>query len=205
VVLVSASGQFLWKAALEEACNDFDRFEWIDEDRIGIMQCGHANCLYWILDANSGKTLKKMFGGFDFVWSHDQQTVARRKLGTVTVDDHTSYDDLCMVVFNDDEEIAYPPRNERATHLGRDHTIGYLAWSPDDAWVSFAEIEYPSYDSYVVLVSPSGKILRESLPVDVQYNTTVEWTDSSHFELKASGQLFRFKVADGELREIVQH
>jgi hypothetical protein len=169
------------------------------------MLCGHANCVYWILDANSGKTLKKMFGGFDFAWSHDKQTVARRRLGTVTVDNNTSYDDLCMLVFNNDEEIAYPPRNETATHPGRDHTIGYLAWSPDDKWVSFAEIEYPSYDSYVVLVSPSGKLLRESLPVDVQYNTTVEWTDPSHFHLTASGRMFRFVVGENELREIARH
>jgi len=35
------------------------------------MACGHANCAYWILDADTGKTLRVMMGGFDFTWSHD--------------------------------------------------------------------------------------------------------------------------------------
>jgi hypothetical protein len=44
LVMVNASVQFLWKASIDEACQDFDKFEWIDDHRIGVMLCGHANC-----------------------------------------------------------------------------------------------------------------------------------------------------------------
>jgi hypothetical protein len=60
---------------------EFDQLEWIDDQRVGAMSCGHANCIYWILDANTGTTLKKMEGGFDFVWSHNRRWVARRFIG----------------------------------------------------------------------------------------------------------------------------
>ena len=56
----------------------FERLEWLDESRIGAMECGHANCFYWIMDADSGETIQVMVGGFDFVWSHDHRWVARR-------------------------------------------------------------------------------------------------------------------------------
>src|SRR5664279_3714570 len=78
VVLVNASGQFQWKTALKDACNDFTKFEWIDDHRIGVMLCGHANCFYWVLDAGSGAILEEDSGGFDFVWSHNRRYVAHR-------------------------------------------------------------------------------------------------------------------------------
>ena len=37
VVLVNSSGQIQWKTALKEACNDFTKFEWIEDRRIGVM------------------------------------------------------------------------------------------------------------------------------------------------------------------------
>jgi len=64
--------------------------------------------------------------------------------------------------------------------------------------------EYPYYDSNAVLLSPSGKVLRQSLPVDVQYNTEVHWTDKSHFQVETLGGLFKFVVDENGLREIVR-
>ena len=58
-----------------------DRLEWIDDQRIGAMTCGRANCMYWVLDPSSGKTIEVMFGGFDFIWSHNRQFVARLQVG----------------------------------------------------------------------------------------------------------------------------
>ena len=37
----------------------FERLEWIDDQRIGARTIGRANCFYWILNADTGKTLKK--------------------------------------------------------------------------------------------------------------------------------------------------
>lgn len=66
-------------------------------------------------------------------------------------------------------------------------------------------MEYPSGESYVVLVSPRGDVLRESLPVDVEYNAKIEWTDNTHFQVFASKHLFKFVVDKSELHEIVDH
>ena len=170
VVLASASGEIAWKVALEQACKEFDRFDWIDEHRVGVMLCGHANCFYWILDASSGKVLQQLGSGFDFLWSHNREWVAHRGIGTTP-------DDIDSLMFNDDN-IVYPP-TDPTSHLTPVRRIGEMTWSPDDEWVSFGEIEYPSYDSYVVLVSPSGRVLRESLPVDVDPGAKVQWTVGS--------------------------
>ena len=61
---------------------------------------------------------------------------------------------------------------------------------------------YPSYDSYVVLISPKGEVLREILAVDVDYNSRITWTNASHFETIASKQTFKFAVKNGKLLEI---
>lgn len=197
VVLANASGQFIWKAALEQACNEFDRFDWIDGHRIGVMLCGRANCFYWILDASSGKVLQLFFGGFDFLWSHNRKWVAHRGIGMIPEDDIDS------LMFNDDN-MVYPP-TDPTSHEIPIRRIGEMAWSPDDQWLSFGETEYPSYDSYVVLVSPSGRVLRESLPVDVDPGAKVQWTDNSHLRITASGRLFKFVVTNGALTETVEH
>lgn len=57
----------------------------------------------------------------------------------------------------------------------------------------------------MVLVSPQGEVLRESLPVDVEYNAKIEWTDANHFQITASKRTFKFVVDDGKLHEIVEH
>jgi len=196
VVLANASGQAIWKAALEEACQEFSRFDWIDEHRVGVMLCGHANCFYWILDASSGKILKRLGSGFDFLWSHNRKWVAHRSM-------RMRIDEGDALMFNDDH-IVYPP-SEPKSHLFPTRHIGEISWSPDDQWLAFGEIEYPSQDSYVVLVSPSGKVLREGLPVDVDPGGRVEWTDNSHLQIMASGRLFKFVVANDTLTEIVEH
>src|SRR5271165_643518 len=55
---------------------EFDRLDWIDEHRIGAMACGHANCMYWVINPGSGRTIEVMRGGFEYTWSHNRQFVA---------------------------------------------------------------------------------------------------------------------------------
>jgi hypothetical protein len=62
-------------------------------------------------------------------------------------------------------------------------------------------MDFPSNDSYVVLVSPQGEVLREDLPVDVEYNSQVSWTDNSHLEITTSRQTFRFELRGNTLHE----
>jgi hypothetical protein len=143
LVLVKGYGEFVWKIGFEQACNDFTKFEWIDDHRIGAMLCGHANCVYWIVDADSGRVLQKLGGGFDFLWSHNRKWVAHRRVSM-------NEDDIGSLMFNDDT-IAYPPMDAN-THLFPRRDVGKLTWSPDDAWVSFCETEFPGRDGFVVLV-----------------------------------------------------
>jgi hypothetical protein len=198
VVLVDASGRFQWKTALEEACNDFTKFEWIDDQRIGVMLCGHANCFYWVLDAGSGKVLKKLMGGFDFLWSHDREWVAHREIGMTP-------DEGGALMFNDDRAVY--PVLDRATGTFPSRDIGELTWSPDDKWVSFCETERPGEDWYIVLVSPHGDVLRTRLPDGVKYNGKVEWTDPSRLEIDTFGTMghlvpYKYMVDGNTLREI---
>jgi len=203
VVVVTADGRSFSRFAPEDP--GFDHLEWIDENQIGVMLPGHANCIYWVVDTESGKTLQEFWGGFDFLWSHDRQYVARRALGTITPEDErgTSFesDDLASLRFNDDNKDVYPPEDPK-TGRPYERILGYLTWSPDDRWVSFPERENPSGDSYVVLVSPQGDVLRESLPVDVEYNSKISWTDQNHFQVTTSKQTFKFAVDGSTLREI---
>jgi hypothetical protein len=202
VALVNASGQFQWKAALKEACNDFDKFEWIDDHRIGVMLCGHANCFYWVLAAANGAILEEDSGGFDFVWSHNRRYVAHRTVGNFELDANNMVE-TSMLWFNDARDSVYPPVKPGTNTLYLREIIDDMTWSPDDAWLAFPEVEYPSYDSFVVLVSPSGKVLRDSLPVEVN-DAVIQWTAHNHFQINASGRTFKYVVAGGALHEIVQ-
>jgi len=192
IALVSNQGSPIWKVALDN-CNEFNHFEWIDEHRIGAKMCGHANCFYWVLDAATGKTLQQLSSGFDFLWSHNRQLVAH----------HIPFynEESGSSLYIGEREVNYPKRDVRTGQLPV-VDIGELTWSPDDKWISFPETDYPSYDSYVVLVSPRGEVLRESLPVDVEYSNKVVWTDSSHFQITTSKRTFYFVVEGGKLREI---
>ena len=125
-------------------------------------------------------------------------------MGGISLDGKNETDDLCSLSFNDDDKLVYPHTDPKTgRYPGR--VLGYLTWSPDDKWIPFPEMEYPSGDSYVVLVSPPGDALREILPVDVEYNSKIEWTDNSHFQVPAAKHMFKFVVDKGGLHEIVDH
>ena len=80
IVLVNPKGDVLQRIVPEGYVpTAFDRLEWIDNQRIGAMACGHANCTYWVLKPGSGKTIQVMSGGFDFIWSHNRRFVATRR------------------------------------------------------------------------------------------------------------------------------
>jgi hypothetical protein len=187
----------------------FERLEWIDSQRVGAMTCGHANCFYWILDANSGNTLKVMKGGFDFIWSHNRRWVARRFVGFLNAPAGTPTDELDYLMLN--ETWIYPPRAEvvedvqsGATHQANSdgHTLGPFTWSPHDLWLAFTDRMTPTGDAYVVLASPKGVILRETVPVDVEFDAKVEWADDTHLQLATGGRIFKFVVDRMELREL---
>ena len=183
----------------------FDGLEWIDSHRVGAMTCGHANCMYWILDPDSGKTLNVMNGGFDFVWSHNRRWVARRMVGFLDLPDRDELDGLML-----NETSVYPPRAgvaqdakpRVAYKLIYGHRFGPFSWSPHDVWLAFTDTVSPEGDPYVVLVSPTGAILRETVPVDVEWDAKIEWTDETHLQLINGGRTFRFAVDGPELREI---
>jgi hypothetical protein len=44
--MVRSEGQSLERFAPQDP--RFDSLEWIDENRIGVITCGHADCLYWL-------------------------------------------------------------------------------------------------------------------------------------------------------------
>jgi hypothetical protein len=185
----------------------FERLEWIDSQRVGAMTCGHANCMYWILDADSGKTLHVMQGGFDFAWAHNHQWVARRFESQLDAPLGTPGDLLDQVMLN--ETWIYPPRAEvedaqtQTTHkVIHGHQFGPFTWSPHDAWLAFTDTVTPEGDPYVVLVGPTGVVLREAVPVDVEFDTKVEWADDTHLKLATRGRTFRFVVDHMALREI---
>lgn len=140
VVVIDADGRTLAKFAPGDGY--FDGIEWIDSERIGVVMEGHANSIYWVVDANSGEILQKFFGGFDFLWSHDRQHVARRALGSITLQDEKGAsfesDDLSSLMFDDDGDRIYPPDDPK-TERHYERILGYLTWSPNDAWVSFPE------------------------------------------------------------------
>lgn len=185
---------------------EFERLEWIDSQRIGAMTCGHANCMYWILDADTGKTLHVMQGGFDFVWSHNRQWVARRFESQLNAPLGTPGDLVEQLMLN--ETWIYPPRAEvedwqtQATHkVIHGHQFGPFTWSPQDVWLAFTDMVTPEGDPYVVLASPTGVVLRETVPVDIEFDAKGEWADDTHLKLATGGRTFTFVVDHMELRE----
>jgi hypothetical protein len=174
----------------------FDSLEWIDNQRVGAMGCGHVNCVYWILDADTGKTLKMMEGGFDFVWSHNRRWVARRFIG-----DGDPMSEFDRLMLNDD--WVYPSPREPGTIPPHVHILGEsIVWSPNDAWVAFTDMEGPEGDNYVVLASPSGVITRDTIAGDVSFNAQIKWTDDTHLDVMAGGRTFSLVVVGNELRDV---
>lgn len=84
IEIMGADGRALAKFPPEDGY--LDGIEWIDNDRIGVVTAGHANCVYWVVDAHTGQTLQKFWGGFDFLWSHDRRYVTRRHMGRISMD-----------------------------------------------------------------------------------------------------------------------
>ena len=102
-------------------------------------------------------------------------------------------------MFNSDH-VVYPNPWPRTVY--RD--IGQLTWSPDDKWVSFGEMDHPSYDSFLVLVSPEGEVIRADLPADVQDDSRVTWTDNAHVEIMTSRGTSKFELRGNALHEIAE-
>lgn len=68
-------------------------------------------------------------------------------------------------------------------------------------WLAFTDSQ--SADNvYVVLVSPSGVMLREKLAMPVKNDAAVEWTDDAHLQMAAGAQTFKFVVNGSEVQEL---
>jgi hypothetical protein len=180
----------------------FERLEWIDEQRIGAMTCGHANCTYWIVDTDSGQTIEVLQGGFDFVWSHDRRLVARKFVAEIQAGE---FETLKL-----NETQVYPAATDSdmiAWGYGRQpehaHNLGPFTWSPHDVWVGFTDSQSLE-EVYVVAVSPSGVILRRKLPMFLKIGTAVEWMDDAHLQLTSGVQMFKFLVVGNEIQPVNQ-
>ncbi|HUI85152.1 MAG TPA: hypothetical protein VL240_13060 [Candidatus Binatia bacterium] len=211
IVLVDMSGEVRQRIVPEGYVpRDFERLDWLDDQRIGAMACGHANCMYWVLNPDSGKTIGVMRGGFDFIWSHNRQFVARRFVASWCAEHapEGTCPEQDAVLLNRDEVDVYPP--ERAAKQFDDshsHEIGIgtgppFAWSPDDKWVAFTDLIGPEDDWYVVILSPTGKMLRDSVPVDPDYGAALEWLDDTHLDLRAGKRTFHFAMQGSEFSEV---
>jgi hypothetical protein len=190
----------------------FDRLEWIDNLRVGAMACGHANCFYWILDADAGKTLRVMEGGFDFTWSHDGRWVARREVNYFGSAGALHSGEFDILLLNDDYAEIYPsPSGEDRVAFStpplhippHGHSFGPFTWSPHDVWVGFTDYQSPEGDFYVVAVSPLGRSTRHRIPTNVELDTKIDWTDDTHLQLVAGGRTLRFVVDGNSLREVI--
>ena len=191
---------------------EFERLDWIDEHRIGAMTCGHANCMYWLINPDSGKTIKVMSGGFEYTWSHNRQFVAtwnvsydcdlprEREKGCP---EHDSVD-------LDPGNASYPPewvgKFDDSYRFSHSHDIGtstpVFVWSPDDKWVAFTDLIGPEDDWYVVILGPDGKMLRDTVPSDPDYKAALEWIDNNHLDLRTSKRVFHFAINNEGFSEI---
>lgn len=191
---------------------EFDRLDWIDEHRIGAMACGHANCMYWVINPGSGKTIEVIGGGFEYTWSHNRQFVATQGVFHNCDDPHErekGCPERDSVNLHPGGAI-YPPELagnfDDSYRFSRSHDIGItkdtFVWSPDDKWVAFTDLIGPEDDWYVVILSPSGKMLRDTLPIDPDYKATLEWLDDSHLDVHASKRTFHFALKGEQFSEI---
>jgi len=209
VILVNLKGEVLKRIVPEGyVFSAFGRLEWIDNERIGAMSCGHANCMYWVLNPGSGKTIQVMSGGFDFIWSHNRRFVVRHLVsyyGTAPEGERLPEHDAVM--FNQDGVFVYPPGIGTREFDDRSHDMGrarwpQFVWSPNDEWVAFTDMIGPEDDSYVVLVSPKGEVLRETVPIDIGFDATLDWQDDAHLQLHMGGRTFKFVINGKQLTEV---
>ncbi len=190
---------------------EFDRLDWIDEHRIGAMACGHANCMYWVIDPGSGKTIKVMTGGFEYTWSHNRQFVATWNVFYDCDEPHErekgcpEHDSVSL-----DPGATYPPEwagnFDESYRRSHSHDIGTsrdtFVWSPDDKWVAFTDLIGPEDDWYVVILSPDGKMLRDTLPIGPDYKAILEWLDDSHLDIRTSKRVFHFALKGEQFSEL---
>jgi hypothetical protein len=192
---------------------EFERLDWLDEQRIGAMLCGHANCMYWVINPGSGKTIEVMSGGFAYTWSHNRQFVATWGVAYDCDEPHErekgcpEHDSVSLAP----GDAGYPPEEagnfDDSYRYSHSHDIGIhkgptFVWSPEDKWVAFTDLIGPEDDWYVVILSPSGKMLRDSLPIDPDHDATLEWRDDTHLDVRTSKQLFHFAVEAERFSEV---
>lgn len=187
---------------------EFERLDWLDDQRIGAMTCGHANCMYWVINPGSGKTIEVMRGGFEYTWSHNRQFVATWNV-FYDCDDPREREKGCPE--HDSVSLnpggTYPPewagKNSDRSHS---HDIGTSTptffWSPDDKWVAFTDLIGPEDDWYVVILSPDGKMLRDTVPIDPDFHSRLEWLDNTHLDLRAGNRVFHFAIDKGAFSEM---
>lgn len=192
---------------------EFERLDWIDEKRIGALACGHANCMYWVMNPDSGKTIEVIRGGFEYKWSHNRKYVAIWHVA-YNCDDPQEREKGCpehdsMELYPGD--ASYPPewaaKYDDSYRFSRSHDIGIgtlpvFVWSPDDTWVAFTDLIGPEGDWYVVIVSPSGQMLRDTVPISPGAEDSLACVDDTHLDLHAGKRVFHFAIADGQFSEM---
>jgi hypothetical protein len=206
LIEIDVNGLVLRHLTPEGYVHGVTRLEWIDDQRVGAEgSCKDGrDCTYWVLDADSGATLQQFLHGGGFIWSHNRKWIAWRVAGHRP--DEGERDGVML-----DETWSYPPRDEARQRVrmkaGRRvvHSDAFepFSWSPRDLWLGFADTVLPERHTFVVLVSPTGVILRKATPVD-DYGTTlrIDWMDDTHFQLVTGDRTFTFVVDDTQLREV---
>jgi hypothetical protein len=213
LVLLDLSGKVLRRIIPEGYVpGEFDRLDWLDDVRIGAMTCGHANCMYWLMNPGSGKTIEVMSGGFEYTWSHNRQVVATWGV-SYDCDEPREREKDCPEhdsVSLNPGDARYPPewaeKFDDSYRFSHSHDIGLsapvFAWSPDDKWVAFTDLIGPEDDWYVVILGPDGKILRDSVPSDPDYKAALEWIDNSHLDLRTRKNVLHFAINNEGFSEI---
>ena len=104
-------------------------------------------------------------------------------------------------------DAGYPPESAgRNSDYSHSHDIGTsrdtFVWSPDDTWVAFTDLIGPEDDWYEVILSPGGKMLRDTLPIAPDYKATLEWLDDKHLDIRSGRQVFHFAINGEQFSEI---
>jgi len=84
----------------------------------------------------------------------------------------------------------------------RRHILSEAVWSPDDHWIAFTDVQEPEGDSHVVLVSPNGIILRDTIAGTVSSDALIRWADATHLDVIAGGRTFNLVVVGNKLHDI---
>jgi len=205
IVILDRDGSVHKRITPQGVWREFDRLDWLDDHRIGALECGHMLCQYLVMDPGSGKTTEIIGGGFLFTWSHDRQFVAIWDARWCDGSQGEPCYEHDSVTINRDEVYPLEKTNDQFDDP-HSHDIGLGAatfvWSPDDKWVAFTDLIGPQDDWYVVIVSPNGKMLRDTVPIDPDYKATLEWLDDTHLDLHAGKRVFHFALADAQFSEV---